>query len=297
MRIHHLNCGTTRPFGGRLVSGTGSPLTFARNVCHCLLLETDAGLVLVDTGLGLGDVRNPGRLSPMFRRLSRPVLAADETAAHQVARLGYELDDVRHIVLTHLDVDHAGGLGDFPNAKVHIYAAELEAARRPLDARERFRYHASHWAHGPDWVPHTTTGDDWFGFSGVGDLAGLPSSILLVPLAGHTRGHAGVAVDTGRTDGGSKRWLLHAGDAYFNHAQMTHDPSCPPITGAFQTLLQADRAARIHNLQRLNDLARTGEVDIFCAHDPAELDRAQSAQSSGRAANTSSAPAIPPAAE
>ena len=29
MRIHHLNCGTMRPYGGRLVSGTGPVLTTA----------------------------------------------------------------------------------------------------------------------------------------------------------------------------------------------------------------------------------------------------------------------------
>ncbi|MFD0510570.1 MBL fold metallo-hydrolase [Streptomyces aureus] len=31
--------------------------------------------------------------------------------------LGYAVDDVRHIVLTHLDLDHAGGLPDFPRAR------------------------------------------------------------------------------------------------------------------------------------------------------------------------------------
>lgn len=51
MRIHHLNCVSTCPLGGRLC-------------CHCLLLETQQGLVLVDTGLGPQDVRDPqARLS------------------------------------------------------------------------------------------------------------------------------------------------------------------------------------------------------------------------------------------
>ncbi len=35
-------------------------------------------------------------------------------------RLGYSINDVRHIILTHLDLDHAGGLHDFPNAAVHV---------------------------------------------------------------------------------------------------------------------------------------------------------------------------------
>jgi glyoxylase-like metal-dependent hydrolase (beta-lactamase superfamily II) len=37
---------------------------------------------------------------------------------HQVQRLGFDPRDVRHIVLTHLDFDHAGGLDDFPHATV-----------------------------------------------------------------------------------------------------------------------------------------------------------------------------------
>lgn len=279
MIIHHLNCGTTRPAGGRLVTGTGSPFVFARQVCHCLLIETGDGLVLVDTGLGLGDTAHPERLSRRFRMFARPVLDPEETAARQVVRLGYSVGDVRHIVLTHLDVDHAGGLADFPHAKVHVYADELDAALSPVTAQERFRYHASQWAHGPGWVRHTVTGDTWNGFSAVRELPGLPPSILLIPLAGHTRGHVGVAVDMGRLtdDGGRSRWLLHAGDAYFNHGQIRVDATCPPALRVFQSLLQADRTSRMHNLNRLNELARAGTVDIFCAHDKAELDRAQAA--------------------
>ena len=44
MRVHHLNCGTMNPH------------VIGRIVCHVLLCETDAGLVLVDTGFGLADV-------------------------------------------------------------------------------------------------------------------------------------------------------------------------------------------------------------------------------------------------
>lgn len=36
--------------------------------------------------------------------------------------------DVRHIVLTHLDFDHAGGLDDFPEATVHMLQIERDVA-------------------------------------------------------------------------------------------------------------------------------------------------------------------------
>ena len=53
MRVHHLNCGTSCPHG-RAAARTARAgcLEPARMVCHCLLIETDDGLVLVDTGFG-----------------------------------------------------------------------------------------------------------------------------------------------------------------------------------------------------------------------------------------------------
>ena len=59
MRIHHLNRGSHCPVGGALFDGRSRSL-FANIVTHCLLIETDSsGLVLVDTGYGLQNVRQP----------------------------------------------------------------------------------------------------------------------------------------------------------------------------------------------------------------------------------------------
>ena len=68
IRVHHLNCGSLRPLGGRFIDGEPGAHRLARLVCHCLLLETDSGLVLVDTGFGTRDVEDPARLGG-FRRL------------------------------------------------------------------------------------------------------------------------------------------------------------------------------------------------------------------------------------
>ena len=45
MRIHHINCGTSRPRGARLLNGEGGFFEPARMVCHCLLIEGNDGLV------------------------------------------------------------------------------------------------------------------------------------------------------------------------------------------------------------------------------------------------------------
>lgn len=275
MRVHHLNCATLCPFGGRWLDGGGRLLRAAKMVCHCLLIETDAGLVLVDTGLGLSDVAEPRRLGPFFRHLVRPLLDPTETAARQVEWLGFRREDVRHIVLTHLDLDHAGGVADFPAAKIHVFGAEHHAATVRATARERERYRPLQWAHGPRWVRYEVRGERWFGFEAVRQLEGLPPEILMVPLPGHTRGHTAVAVRT------RDRWLLHAGDAYFFHGEIHGSQRrCPPALELFQRLVEIDPVARIHNQERLRALAREhgSEVRIFSAHDPRELAELQAAE-------------------
>jgi len=257
------------PRGARLIRGVGGYLERAELVCHCLLLETDRGLILVDTGLGTGDIDDPrGRLGAVFCAVTGPKLSRDETALAHVARLGFNRDDVRHIVPTHLDLDHAGGLSDFPAATVHIYDAEHAAAQLPRTIHERHRYRAAHWAHKPKWAVHSLDGERWYGFDAVRAVPGTDGDVLLVPLHGHTRGHCGVAVKT------SAGWLLHAGDAYFFHGEMDPvAPRCTPGLAVFQRQVAFDDGARMRNQARLRALARdhASEVKVFCAHSPEEL--------------------------
>jgi glyoxylase-like metal-dependent hydrolase (beta-lactamase superfamily II) len=244
----------------------------ARLTCHCLLVEAREGLVLVDTGFGLEDVRHPRpRLSPLFLRLNRPRLDERHTAVRQIERLGHRAEDVRHVVLTHLDFDHAGGLDDFPDARIHLLAAERDVAYGQRTALDRHRFRPRQWTSAGRWITYPSRGGEpWYGFECVRDLEGLPPEILLVPLPGHTAGHAGVAVETGRG------WLLHAGDAYFYRGEM--DPRgyrCTPGLRAYQALMEQDRRARLANQRRLRGLVARhgGAVRVFCAHDAVEFER------------------------
>jgi glyoxylase-like metal-dependent hydrolase (beta-lactamase superfamily II) len=265
MKVHHLNCGSMRELDATY---DGPPPLNA--VCHCLLVETDRdGLLLVETGLGLADVRDPGGcLAADWVELVGPVLDPAETAIRQVERLGHSPADVRAVVLTHLDVDHSGGLPDFPGATVHVMEEELHAAFAEAPSR---RYRPAHWAHGPRWETYAPSGgESWLGFEGVRQLTGITAEVLLVPLGGHTAGHAGVAVH----DGG--RWLLHAGDGYFYHRELdAADPQPHPLLDFVQLDSEVDHALRVRNRERLRELAasRRGEVEVFSAHDPWELRR------------------------
>lgn len=245
--------------------------TRVRLPSHCLLIETDAhGLVLVDTGIGVDDVRNPRRLGALFG----PMMRIDATktnmpALRQVEALGFRRHDVRHVVLTHLDFDHAGGLPDFPAAKVHVHARENEAA--PLRKRfmEKQRYRPVQLAHGPSWETYDTLGEPWKGVPAVRHLQGLPPEILALPAPGHSRGHAAIAVDTGHG------WLVRAGDAYFHRSvtELGNASGTPWALRCVERLIAADykHVRATHAL--LAELAKRADVAVFSSHDPVEFER------------------------
>lgn len=261
------------PLGGFLMDGHSRSLT-GHLVCHCLLIETDRdGLVLIDTGFGMQDVARPSqRLSTLFRGLLRPALNEQDTALRQVERLGFSARDVRHIVLTHLDFDHAGGLDDFPEALVHLLSSEEQVASAQRSWLDRKRFRPQQWHTREQWCLYTPSGERWFDFEAVRPLTPLAEQVLLIPLAGHTLGHAGVAVRDG------SRWLLHCGDAYFYRGEMHPDGyRCTPGLRLYQDLMEQHRELRLHNQQRLRALAedQAAAVRLFCAHDPAELTQLQ----------------------
>jgi glyoxylase-like metal-dependent hydrolase (beta-lactamase superfamily II) len=239
-----------------------------------MLVESDGGLILVDTGFGTRDVAHPHRrLSEFFLRLNNIQLRQEETAIAQVRQRGFDPKDVRHIVVTHLDFDHAGGLEDFPQATVHVTSREKEVAQERkggvfIGPR---RYRPQQWDEVENWQLYPFGGGErWFGFESVRDLAGLPPEILLIPLAGHTWGHSGVAI---REDTGG--WLLFAGDAYFYRGEVGSETyECTPALRAYQAMMNVDREARLSNLERIRRLSldHADEVRIFCAHDPVEFD-------------------------
>jgi glyoxylase-like metal-dependent hydrolase (beta-lactamase superfamily II) len=137
MKVHHLNCGTmTRP----------GPM-----VCHVLVVETDGGLVLVDSGYGTDDCDTPAESdrraewSSLRSAMTKPSCARSKSSA-------FTRDDVRHIIITHMDMDHVGGLSDFPGAQVHLIAAEALGAIWAPSRREKIRYRSKQWAHNPSIV-------------------------------------------------------------------------------------------------------------------------------------------------
>jgi glyoxylase-like metal-dependent hydrolase (beta-lactamase superfamily II) len=246
--IHHINCGSFHV--------PPNP----RAICHCLLLEDRNGLALVDTGIGLLEVRSPAeRLGQQLIDMAGFQFHEADTAVRQVERLGFRTGDVRHAVLTHCDPDHTGGLADFPQAQVHVSQEEFASV-----AKGRWRYVPLQFAHGPKWQTYQQAERQWFGLEARPVALGFESEVLLVPLFGHTLGHCGVAIRQG------ERWVLHVGDAYYLRVELATDDH--PVSQLTRQRADDDgqRRASLEHLRRLvRDHA--DEIDLFGYHDPTEF--------------------------
>lgn len=263
--FHHFDAGAMHPVLGSLANDAGML------VDHVVAFTTPAGgLALVDTGIGTAAREDPRRhLGPGIARTARPPRDRESSVLGRLEVLGHSASDVTDIFITHLDMDHASGLADFPDATVHVHHRELSAARTPA-LLERTRYLAVNWAHEPTWAPYGESTPDAEA-AGLAGHALLGGHVVAIPLPGHTRGHAGYAIRDG--DG----WLLHAGDAFY-HEPTIHSAAGPRASRfwqVFEVVVAARPQLIRENHRKVRAAAATDGVRVVCSHDPALLAAAQ----------------------
>ncbi|MBY0589641.1 MBL fold metallo-hydrolase [bacterium] len=250
-RIHHINCGTLRGF-----PNDPNP----KAICHCLLLEDKNGLALVDTGFGLAEVKNPvEQIGQQLIDTFGIIFNEAETAVRQIEKLGFRSQDVTHAIITHCDVDHVGGLADFPQAEVHLSEEEHASLMRG-----HHRYLPMQFVHGPKWKATSKSPRRWFGLEARPVALGFESEILLIPLFGHTFGHCGVAIQQ------NGKWLLHIGDTYYRKIEaISDDNPITPLTSRFAD----DDAQRRNSLEEVKRLARNhgNEIELCSTHEITEF--------------------------
>ncbi len=161
---------------------------------NCLLVETPAGRVLVETGIG---ERVSDKVREMRRYEGDPIVPALE-------RAGFEPASVDVVAMSHLHFDHAGGLlrGDgsraFPRARIVAQRAEWEIA-----LIDNSRVVASYDQ------PELRLARDW-GAAGWadGEIEFVPG-VSVIPTGGHSKGHQAIVV---RGGGAGGRTLAFFGD-------------------------------------------------------------------------------------
>jgi len=217
------------------------------------LVEHPEGLLLIDTGespaVNEPDFFAGDSVSEQFLRQNfRFEILPEQEIGAQLRDFGVEPRDVRWVVLTHLHTDHADGVGAFERSEILVSRREFEAqVRRPRGANP------GRW---PRWFsPHLVE----YYPPGVGPFAesyAITSAgdVQMVPLEGHSTGHAGVIVWEG------EQAILFAGDATENLADLLENR----IPGIARSAQEA-RAT----LERIREFARLTPTVYLPTHDAA----------------------------
>jgi glyoxylase-like metal-dependent hydrolase (beta-lactamase superfamily II) len=162
------------------------------------------GIVLFDTGYSSDFGRITANFPERFYSLLTPVTITRETTARsRLEKIGIREEDVRHIILSHLHADHAGGVRDFSRATIHL---DLEGLRF-YDGLSRFDQVRSGYLKAlmPDSLESRLSpiGEKTYvsGNFGLGAITRghdifSDGSVIAVPLPGHMAGHLGILVQT-----------------------------------------------------------------------------------------------------
>jgi N-acyl homoserine lactone hydrolase len=221
------------------------------------LIRHPGGDVVIDGGNPLAVARDASAHWGALAQHFRAHMTEEQHCVAQLRQLGVEPQSIRHVVQTHLHIDHVGALGHFPDATVIVDARELEAARtvdRPL-------------AHGYVREDFERADLDWRPVEDDLDLFG-DGAIRLLRTPGHSAGHMSVLLALEQTGP-----VLLTADASDGLRQW--DGRLPPR--ALHSREDAERS-----LERLRGLARETDALIVFGHDPDNWSRLEHAPAAYR---------------
>jgi N-acyl homoserine lactone hydrolase len=224
---------------------------------YAFVIEHPEGLIVVDTG-ETARVAEPGYFPwwhPYYRYGLKEWVQPEEEIGPQMRALGFDPNDVRWVLLTHLHTDHAGGLAHFPKAE-HLVSRQAYMNARGTSGLAR-GFLSNRW---PDWFSPTLVDmqpepvapfPNSFPVTSAGD-------VRFVPTPGHTVGHLSVLVTAPEVT------YFLAGDASYTQELMLREQ----IDG-----VSLDRHTARRTLENIHAFSRTTPTVYLPSHDPDTPDR------------------------
>jgi N-acyl homoserine lactone hydrolase len=238
MKLNFLAAGRLRMKKSIYVPGADRSETIDLPVSSALIRHKQ-GNVLFDTGCHPSVVDNPEGRWGTLAKVMNPIMNAGETLLPSLACTGLEPDDIDIVVNSHFHPDHCGCNQFFKKATILAHTKEIEAANAP--GAENAGYLKADW----------NTGQVVEAVAGERDLFG-DSSVVLLPLPGHTPGTLGALVSMDR-DG---QFLL-ASDSVSLRQNLDADAAPRNTWNVDQQLKTFEEVRRIEK----------GGATVICGHD------------------------------
>jgi len=222
-------------------------------------IEHPEGVIVVDTGANTS-LKSLPRWHPYFQLSVRFDIEPEQEIGTQLRRLGIGARDVKTVVLTHLHIDHDGGLAHFPHSRIVASAEEIKRASGIRGAL--FGYLPNRWPQWFDPEPLTWRPSPLGPFTKSAPITGA-GEVVAVPTPGHTPDHLSVIVCAG------KDRIMLAGDASYLESTM--------LRGAIDGV-SSDEAAASATLVNIRALCAQRPTIYLPSHDPKSAERLERRQ-------------------
>ncbi|WAC48266.1 N-acyl homoserine lactonase family protein [Asticcacaulis sp. SL142] len=226
---------STKDRGGRFI--------LSAPVC-AYLLDTSHGWVMLDCGMNEDTLADPDQVRKKFLDLGLmpPVVRRDHRLDRQFEAIGIGYEDVKHVILSHLHLDHCGSLKRFRHARISLQRREFDYAFSEYAGFAYFREDYSM----PDM--------DWD--LKDGDWDAMPG-LELLDTAGHTPGHQSAIITL--PSGQTIVLPFDAGDLQenFDHERLPGECS--------------DEVAALAAIRRLKSLTVDRSAKMILFHDPVQI--------------------------
>jgi glyoxylase-like metal-dependent hydrolase (beta-lactamase superfamily II) len=213
-------------------------------------IEHDEGVIVVDTGQGAHLLKSGAELHPFARWEVAFRIEPEQEIGPQLKALGVGRRDVRRVVLTHMHMDHDGGLAHFADTEVLVARGELEKARG-LAGRAR-GYLPQRRPRGFDPTPLDLTPQSNGPFLFSKELT-ADGTVVAVATPGHTADHISVLVQSDQSV------IMLAGDTSYSEELML---------GGVVDGVSADEKVSAATLTAIQRLARERPTVYLPTHDP-----------------------------
>jgi N-acyl homoserine lactone hydrolase len=178
---------------------------------YAWVIDSNEGIIVVDTGQGTHLLETGRSLHPYVRWEVAFRIEREQEIGPQLRALGIGSRDVKRVVLTHLHMDHDGGLVHFPGAEILVSPGELRIASGTIG---RIRgYLPNRW---PSWFepkPLDLAAEPFGPFVCSRRLT-QSGDVVAVATPGHTADHVSIIVEDGDTA------FFLAGDASYDEELM-----------------------------------------------------------------------------
>ncbi len=244
MKVYFFQAGVLKSQKQFFTAGRGVGEAFDVPVPY-FLIEHPEGYVLFDTGNAYETVHNKHEHWGSAAEAYDPVMSEEEWVVNAIQKVGVKPEDIKYVVLSHLHLDHAGGVGHFPNARYVVQRKELHFAYVP-DPYMKAAYIRKDFDKDVKWAILEGEQDDNFDLFRDG-------KIIVKFTPGHTPGHQSLLLNLEKTGP-----MLLTADSCYTTENLDEDV----LPG-----LVADPISTVKTIERFR-LMREQGVKIVTGHDP-----------------------------